>query len=43
MVWFGADMHNVDFKNPFKNSLLFESVVLFFFPLTAATFKCKII
>lgn len=43
MVWFGADMHNVNFKNPFKNSLLFESVLCFFSPLTAATFKCKII
>lgn len=40
MVWFGADMHNVSFKNPFKNSLLFES---FFFFLTAAAFKCKIV
>lgn len=42
MVWFGADMHNVDFKNPFKNSLRFESV-FFLSLLTAATFKCKII
>lgn len=41
MVWFGADMCNVSFKNPFKNRLLFESV--FFFSLTAAAFKCKII
>lgn len=41
MVWFEADMHNVRFKNPFKNSLLFDSV--FLFSLTAATFKCKII
>lgn len=34
-------MHNVGFKNPFKNSLHFESG--FFFHLTAAPFKCKII
>ena len=42
MVWFGADMCNVSFKNPFKNRLLFESG-FFFFSLTAAAFKCKII
>lgn len=35
MVWFGADMHNVSFKNPFKNSLLFES---FFTPLDSSCF-----
>ena len=30
-VWFGADMCNVSFKNPFKNRLLFDSF-FFFFP-----------
>lgn len=30
MVWFGADMHNVSFKNVFKNSLLFKLFFLFF-------------
>lgn len=32
-------MHNVDFKNPFKNSLFFESVVVFLFPLDSSYFQ----